>query len=584
MNIVGVSALFHTAACCLIQDGHLFSAAAQERFSRKKYDPGMPVDAFRFCLEQAGIGPADITCLAWYDSPQKKQDRQHTNKNQHRNPESGYDENRVRREIRELLGYEGLVLFFDHHLCHGASAFFYSGFKDAAVMTLDGVGEWATTTYGRGRGQVLEIFEEVHFPHSLGLFYSTLTAYLGFRVNDGECRVMGLASYGQPRYAAELRQLITAGKEGQYRLAMAYFDFPGGKQMYNPRLCTLLGREPRKPDAPLTQFHCDVAASVQTVFEEVLLSKIHYLAQRTGSSALCLAGGAALNCVANGRIRQESPFKKLFIQPAAGDDGACLGAAILAHGQMNRGKPLRQIPFQAHLGPGWNASQIAKLLGETAIDALDFRGREPALLAAVADRLSENKIVGWFQGRMEFGPRALGARSILANPMDPGARERLNRMIKKREGFRPFAPSVLEGCMKEHFSITCPSGFMLETCQVKSSLELPAITHVDGSARPQTVNQEQNPRFAALLSTFKQKTGCPILVNTSFNVQGEPIVCTPADALFGMVNAGLDCLVLEDFLIDSTQLPENLEQLISPWQAPLDHALSPTGDNLYTFV
>ena len=586
MNIIGLSAFYHQAACCLLQNGRLTAAAAQERFSRLKHDPKLPVQAFRYCLQAGNLNITDIDALAFYESPNKKVDRQRT----YSPPQTFVtrDNTYVQEIIRDNLGYEGPIYFFDHHQSHAAAAFFYSGFTEAAILTVDGVGEWATTTYGHGHQNSLTLFEEVVFPHSLGLLYATLTAYLGFRVNNGEYKVMGLAPYGQPRYLPQLQQLITLGEKGQYKLNLPFFDFMHGERMYNERLITLLGQPPRQPETAIEPFHCDVARSLQQLLEEILLTKITYLAQQVDSPNLCLAGGVALNCVANGRIHRQSPFRHLFIPPAPGDDGGCLGAAALAHihltGQRHSDDPLSH----PYLGPYWSTPEIAHLLTAAEIPALDFREKETALLTAVVQRLLSGQIIGWFQGRLEFGPRALGNRSILANPMLPDMQNQINQRIKQRESFRPFAPSVLETEAAAHFDLPYPSPFMLETCAVQSPLTLPAITHVDGSARPQTVNKQQNPRYAALLEQFYQQSGCPILLNTSFNMRGEPIVCTPTDALLCFGRSGLDSLVLGDFLIDRTALPANWQTLCTLWPqrqtSPFKQNKSVIHEQLYTFV
>lgn len=565
MNVIGVSALFHTAACCLVQDGRVVAAAAEERFTRVKYDRRMPVHAFRFCLEAGRISIADIDCLAWYESPSLKANRQMwaAGKGGYRSDEMHPQaEAHVEDQIRSLLGFQGPIVFFPHHLSHASSAFHLSGFPTAAILCLDGVGEWATTSYGRGEGSAIELFEEVTFPHSLGLFYSTLTAYLGFRVNDGEYKVMGLAPHGTLRYVDQLRQMIRVLPGGQYRLEPEFFDFQRGTAMFSPRLCELLGEPARPPGAALTAFHCDVSCSLQHVFEEILLAKVRYLATQVDSPNLCLAGGAALNCVANGKLLGSTRFGNLFVQPAAGDDGACLGAAMLAWlaraAPGSRPSPLTDV----FLGPRWNHDQIEAILKVSSLAWQDFRGREGALLEDVAGRLAAKQVVGWFQGGMEFGPRALGNRSILANPMDPGIRDRLNRMVKKRESFRPFAPAILLDEASAFLDLPHPSPYMLVTCQVKPSANLPGITHVDGSARPQTVTAESTGLFFRLLERFARQTGCPVLVNTSFNLKDQPIVRSPVDALLCMAEAGLDCLVLEEFLIDKAGLPSGLDQMV----------------------
>ncbi len=591
MNIVGISAFFHESASCLLRDGQLVAAASEERFSRVKHDPRLPVEAFRFCLESAGMGINEVDCLAYYECPRLKLGRQlwaGVPAGGASRDLSWLDPRQAERALRERLGFEGRILEFRHHESHAASAYFFSGFEDAAVFTADGVGEWATTTYGRGRGGKLEVLEQVEFPHSLGLLYSAITSYLGFPVNDGEYKVMGLAPYGTLRLAESLAQLVLTAPDGRYALDMSYFDFVRGRRMYSQKLCELLGQPPRRPGEEITDFHKDVARGLQLVLEEMLLQKVTYLHKLVGGNHLCMAGGVALNCVANGRILREGPFEHLFVQPASGDAGASIGAAALAHAKLGGTGSLRKPMRQVYLGPSWGSSEIARILSSTPFEAEDFRGREADLVAAVARRLERRQVVGWFHGAMEFGPRALGGRSILANPMDPGVRERLNRLVKKRESFRPFAPSVLAARAAEHFDLPHPSPFMLETCQVVSDLDLPGITHVDGSARPQTVDPVEHPRFAALLEAFDELTGCPMLVNTSFNVAGEPIVCSPVDALLCFAEAGLDSLVLEDFILDREALPEGWVGLLEGWRQPFSGPSSgrrtALNENLYTFV
>lgn len=573
MNVVGISAFFHESACCLLRDGRLVVAAEEERFSRVKHDPRLPVSAFRWCLRAGGIGIADVDAVAYYESPVRKLARQLWSGI----PLGDADPGRPERAIREGLGYEGPVLSFEHHASHAASAFLLSGFPEAAVLTVDGVGEWDTTTYGRG----LEVFERVEFPHSLGLLYSTITSYLGFEVNDGEYKVMGLGPYGRPRFADRIRTLVSSGPGGQFALDLRYFDFVRGSRMYSEALCGLFGAPPRPRESEITGFHHDVAQSLQVVLEEILLEKVRWLHRETGSRRLCMAGGVALNCVANGRILREGPFERLFVQPAAGDSGGCLGAAALAHLELAGQAPSDPMRH-AFLGPSWSADEVGTILASTGLRTLDFRGREPELLEAVVDRLAAGKVVGWFHGRMELGPRALGARSLLADPRDPGMRDRLNHLVKKREAFRPFAPSILLTHAREHLDLDHPSPFMLETCRVTSPLSLPAVTHVDGSARPQTVGPATAPRFADLLTAFHRRTGCPMLVNTSFNVRGEPIVCTPVDALLCFASTGIDALVLEDFVIDREALPDNLPELLASWSHPRSGFA--VSRDLYTFV
>jgi carbamoyltransferase len=567
-NIIGISCFFHDAACCLLKDGVLVAAAEEERFSRNKHDAGIPKRAFNYCLEEGGLTIDDIDCVVYYEEPAKKLARQVWMMLSGGLPAkkkilTRLDPHRPEREIREVLGYDGRIEYVGHHEAHAASTFYYSGFKDAAILTVDGVGEWDTTSYGRGNGNGLEILETVEFPHSLGLLYSTITGYLGFEVNEGEYKVMGLAPYGKPRHVDLIRKLIINQPGGQYLLDLRYFDFTSFKRMYSDEMLSLLGHPPREPKTEILDFHKDLARSLQYVLEEILMDKLQYLRQLTGVENLCMAGGVALNCVANGRIKREGPFKRMFVQPAAGDSGGALGAAAIAHTRLTNGKAESLSTLRhAYLGPAFSSEEVASFVESTGVAAQDFRGREAELLEGVAQRLAAGKIVGWFHGRMEFGPRALGARSILADPRGEKTQDRINSIIKQRESFRPFAPAVLEERAAAHFDLDHPSRYMLETCQVKSPIKLPAITHVDGSARVQTVDGDTNPRFARLLRAFERLTGCPILLNTSFNLNYEPIVCTPVDALICFIRSGLDVLVLEDFVIDRSAISAASEILL----------------------
>ncbi|HVS00870.1 MAG TPA: carbamoyltransferase [Thermoanaerobaculia bacterium] len=562
LNVIGISSGYHDSACCLMQDGVLVAAVQEERFTRVKNDKSLPRRAFRYCLEAGGLTISDVDCIAYYEDPVWKLGRQIW---------MGLlpDLPRQRREsilgrlvkslpqqvIRRAFGYGGPIEIVDHHLSHAASSFFFSGFEEAAILTLDGVGDWPTTTYGAGSGATVTRFEQVDFPDSLGFFYSAITGYLGFEVNEGEYKVMGLAPYGEPRYADEIRKLIEVTSAGQYRLDMSYFAFLNEESMYTQELCSLLGRPPRVPDSDLEPFHMDVARSAQTVLEEIMLEKVRYLHTRVPSENLCMAGGVALNVVANSRCLAEGPFQRLFVQPAAGDAGGSVGAAAVAHVRRTGEAPLRERMSHAYLGPANCSRQTYHILATSSAEFLDFRGRPDELIRFTVDRLLEGKVIGWSQGRMEFGPRALGARSILADPRRPNMRDRINAVVKMRESFRPFAPAVLEARAAEHFDLNHPSPFMLETCQVISPMELSAITHVDGSARVQTVTPETNPRFAALLEEFYRRTGCPVLLNTSFNMRGEPIVCTAVDAINCFVRCQMDLLVLEDFVLDRSGIP-----------------------------
>ena len=589
MNIVGISAFYHDSSCCLLQGGRLLAAASEERFSRRKHDPGPPVEAFDHCLRQGGLSLADLDAVAYYEEPRRKLARQLW-AGAPQGPEEGIgsadlawlDASQAEDTLRRRLGFEAPWLTFPHHLCHAASSYAFSGFDDAAVLTVDGVGDWATTTYGAASGDHIDLFEEVSFPHSLGLLYATVTSYLGFRVNGGEYKVMGLAPYGQPRYVDQICQLVGMGSDGQFALNLRYFDFLTGRRMFSPQLCELFGRPPRVAESPIEPFHHDVARSLQLVLEEILLEKVGYLHRRVGSENLCMAGGVALNCVANGRIRREGPFRQLFIQPAAGDAGGCLGAAVLAHQQLTGGSARQILPHLA-LGPSFSQHEISLLLADTGVTPQDFTDRPEALADAVAQRLADRQTVAWFQGAMEFGPRALGQRSILANPLDPEIRERLNRDVKRREAFRPFAPCVLAERAAQHFRLDHPSPFMLETCDVDSPLALPGITHVDGSARPQTVDPAVLPQLAAILRAFETRTGCPVLVNTSFNLRGEPIVCTSFDALACFARSDLDCLVMEGLLVDRHQLPSSWPKLLEHLHGTRPQRRS-ISQQLYTFV
>ena len=577
-NIIGISCFFHDAACCLLKDGVLVAAVEEERFSRNKHDASIPKRAFNYCLEAGGLTIDEVDCVAYYEEPTKKLARQISmimpGLSSEKKMMVRLDPHRANREIREVLGYDGPIEYVGHHQAHAASCFYYSGFDDAAILTVDGVGEWDTTSFGRGNGRDLEILETVEFPHSLGLLYSTITGYLGFEVNEGEYKVMGLAPYGQPRYADLIRKLIINQPGGQYLLDMQYFNFKSFKRMYSDKMLDLLGHPPRQPRTEILDFHKDLARSLQYVLEELLMDKLKYLHELTGSENLCMAGGVALNCVANGRIKREGPFKQMFVQPAAGDSGGALGAAAIAYKRRANGTAKPLLLNHAYLGPAFTSEEVASVIESTGVKAQDFRGREVDLIEAVAQRLAADKIVGWFHGRMEFGPRALGARSILADPRGEKTQDRINSIIKQRESFRPFAPAVLEDRAAAHFDLDHASRYMLETCQVKSPIKMPAITHVDGSARVQTVSEETNPRFARLLRAFERLTGCPILLNTSFNLNYEPIVCTPIDALICFILSGLDTLVLEDFVIDRSGISVVTEFVLRKSAQARPHAIT----------
>ena len=583
MNIIGISAFFHDSACCLLQDGKITAAVEEERFSRIKADPALPRLAIKHCLDNAGLSISDIDCIAYYENPEKKLARQLWSGVLGSSADvlKKVAPQLVEREIRSILGFEGLIKMVDHHMSHAASSFFFSGFEESAIFTVDGVGEWATTTYGLGSGNKINIFEEVAFPDSLGLLYSTITSYLGFGVNDGEYKVMGLAPYGKPLYLDKMRALIEMKEQGQYRLNMEYFGFLTGNKMYTEKLFSLFGRPPREEDAELEVFHTDIAKSLQVLLEEILIEKANYLHGQTGADNLCMAGGVALNCVANGQLLRKGPFKKLFVQPAANDAGGSIGAAAAAHIELTNTRPAYERLSSPYLGPSYSNKEIHKFLQSTSLEYLNCTGDTEKLLAVTAQRISEGKVVGWFQGRMEFGPRSLGARSIIADPRNATMRDRINSMVKKREGFRPFAPAVLDYKASEHFDMDHDSPFMLETCDVISPLSLPAITHVDNSARVQTVHREMNPIFFDLITAFDKLTGCPIVLNTSFNIKGEPIVCSPEDAIRCFITTDIDLLVIGDFIIER----EKNNFIFLPLLLSREHVKgSGIGHDVYTFV
>ena len=624
MRVLGLSAFYHDSAAALVEGGRIVAAAQEERFTRRKHDSDYPANAVACCLDRAGITLDAVDRVAFYDKPFLKFERlletyvafapRGFRSFSMAVPvwikEKLFQKDLLRRKLRALapeVDWDARLLFAEHHQSHAASAFYPSPFRDAVVLTMDGVGEWATTSAAVGHGNELEMVREIHFPHSLGLLYSAFTYYTGFKVNSGEYKVMGLAPYGEPKHArAILDHLIDLKPDGTFRLDLGYFDYCTGLTMTNGRFDALFGGPARKPEEPLTQRHMDLAASVQAVTEEAVLRLTRSLREETGIPYLCLAGGVALNCVANGKVLRDGRFDDLWVQPAAGDAGGALGAALAASGDRWRGRLAipqsgiagaptstagddlgrRRPPTSAaggdamqgaFLGPEFGPEQI-----RAALDAAGARYEtlgDEALIAATVEALAAGKAVGWFQGRMEFGPRALGNRSILADARSPTMQKTLNLKIKHRESFRPFAPSVPRADVADWFELDRDSPYMLLVAGVKperrrgeadtpnnalSGLdrlnvprsEVPAVTHVDYSARVQTVHPETNPRYHALLEAFKAKTGCPVLVNTSFNVRGEPIVCTPADAFRCFMGTGLDCLAIGNcFLRKEAQDP-----------------------------
>ncbi|RMH52830.1 MAG: hypothetical protein D6685_16210 [Bacteroidetes bacterium] len=582
MTILGISCWYHDAAACLVRDGRIVAAAQEERFSRIKHDPSFPARAIDYCLREAGVTVDDLDAVAFYDKPFLKFERLLETYLAYAPaglpsflkamPLWLKQKLWIPDLIARELGFDGPILFPEHHESHAASAFYPSPFEEAAFLTTDGVGEWATTSYGVGRGRELAMHAEIHFPHSLGLLYSAFTYFCGFKVNSGEYKLMGLAPYGEPRYVqAILDELIDLRADGSFRLNMRYFPYPAGLRMTGRRFAARFGGPPRAPEGPLTQREMDLARSVQAVTEEVVLRMARHVHAETGLPNLCLAGGVALNCVANGRLLREGPFERLWIQPAAGDAGGALGAALMAwHGWAAQPRtPLAPDAMQgAYLGPAFSEDAIAAFLTGAGlpfehVGYADLPDRVAALLA-------EGQVVGWFQGRMEFGPRALGHRSILADPRGRDVQRTVNLKIKFRESFRPFAPSVTAERAADVFDLDVPSPYMLLVAGVRGATvggegldrlrhvdsPVPAVTHVDGSARVQTVDAATNPLFHRLLRAFEARTGCPVLVNTSFNVRGEPIVCTPEDAYRCFRRTHLDALVLGPFLLTKAMFPD----------------------------
>jgi carbamoyltransferase len=591
MIVLGISAYYHDSAAALVKDGVVLAAAQEERFTRKKHDPGFPVHAVKWCLEGAGVKASDVDYVAFYDKPFLKFERlletylafapRGFTSFRMAMPvwigEKLFQKDMLRKELKaidESLGVQEKLLFAEHHFSHAASAFYPSPFEDAAVLTMDGVGEWATTSAGVGRGNNLSIEKEIHFPHSLGLLYSAFTYYTGFKVNSGEYKLMGLAPYGEPKYAQViLDHLIDIKEDGSFRLNLDYFDYCTGLRMTNAQFDALFDGPARGPDELLTQRHMDLAASIQAVTEDVVLRLTRALAAETKMKKLCLAGGVALNCVANGIVLRDARFDEIWIQPAAGDAGGALGAALATCHHQNAIPRAFSNALDgmrgAYLGPSFTQSEIERQLTEAGAKFTVLP--EDRLLDATAQALANGKAVGWFQGRMEFGPRALGARSILGDARSPVMQKLLNLKVKYRESFRPFAPSVLREDVADWFEMDADSPYMLLVAPVKQSRQrtmsedqqklfgidklnvsrsdIPAVTHVDYSARIQTVHADTNPRYHALISSFKKLTGCPVLVNTSFNVRGEPIVCSPRDAFSCFMGTEIEMLVIGDCVL-----------------------------------
>jgi carbamoyltransferase len=566
MYVLGLSCFYHDAGACLLHDGEIVAAAEEERFTRKKHDSGFPEHATHYCLEAAGISPQDLDYVVFYEKPLLKFERiASTCATTYPSSRSVFvrampswlgEKLWVRGHIRRHLpGYRGRILFGEHHLSHAASAYFPSPYIDAAILTADGVGECTSTAIGIGQGLDLELTHEIRFPHSLGLLYSAFTAYLGFEVNEGEYKVMGMAAYGRPTYADKVRKLIRFAEDASFHLDMRYFAYHRSLKSFTQAFVDLFG-PPRSPEAGLEQHYADIAASIQLITEEAMLGLARHVRTLSGSRNLCMAGGVALNVLANARVLRESGFDNLWVQPAAGDSGGCIGAAAYLYHTVLRQE--RRVPMEtAYLGPAYSDHQIRAFLHE--IEAPFTPLDEPQIAPSVARLLAENNVVGWFQGRMEFGPRALGARSILANPTDAKMKDVLNEKIKHRELFRPFAPSVLREAASTYFEFDGHHGerespFMLLVAEVRPDKQhlLPAVTHADGTARVQTVTRSQNSRYYSLIEEFGKLSGVPVLVNTSFNVRGEPIVCTPAEAFNSFSHTDMDYLVMGANLIPAS--------------------------------
>lgn len=569
MYILGISCFYHDAAACLLKDGELIAAVQEERFTRIKHDYSFPIHSINYCLKQAGIAVKNLDYIGFYEKPLLKFERilysyLATFPRSFRAflkamPVWLREKLWIGNLISKRLGYEGEILFCEHHLSHAASAFLVSPFKEAAILTIDGVGEWATATYGVGKGNEISLFKEIRYPHSLGLLYSAFTYHLGFRVNSAEYKVMGLAPYGEPKYVDLIkRELIAIKEDGSFQMNMAYFAYPYGLTMTNGKFDRLFGVGPRKPESALEQVHKDLAASIQKVTEEVMVKMAQNLFRETGLTNLCLAGGVALNCVGNGQILRGTPFKNIFIQPAASDAGGALGVAEFIYHNLLKNER-RFVLAHAFWGPDYSDAEIEQYLRSQNVLFRCYKREE--LLKEVASLIEQQKVIGWFQGRMEFGPRALGNRSIIADARNPENRDIVNLKIKFRESFRPFAPSVLADKAKEYFELDCLSPYMLLTAQVRADKRtIPAVTHVDGSARIQTVNREENALFYDLIKVFYELTGCPVIINTSFNVRGEPIVCTPEEAFGCFINTDMDYLVIGSFVLDKQQMPADLKQ------------------------
>ncbi len=568
MYILGISCYYHDASAALIKDGKIVAAAEEERFTRIKHDSGFPINAVKFCLNSQGISINDIGYIGFYEKPLVKLERvlyQHLEmfplslKTFVTSMPSWLTEKlRVIRKVRKALKYKGDVLFIEHHMAHAASAFLPSPFKKAAIVTVDGVGEWTTTAYGIGNKNSINLLKEIRFPHSLGLLYSTITAYLGFKVNNSEYKVMGLSAYGNQdketnEFYQKIKQVIDLKEDGSFRLNMGYFTYHYKDRMPSKRLCRLLGGKIRKRSEPITKRHKDIAAALQIVYEEALFRILNHIQRQTKQKNIVLAGGCGLNSVANGKILKNTKFKNIWIQPASSDSGTSIGAALYIYNTILN-KERKEPMDSAYLGPEFSKQEIKEFLEKNRIKYREFKSQED-LIKTTSNLIFKNKVIGWFQGRMEFGPRALGSRSILANPCNPKARELLNKKVKHRESFRPFAPVVCEEDAEKYFEcdkpLPKPADFMLMVYPIKKEYQkkLPSVTHIDGTGRLQVIRKKQNELYYKLIKRFGHVSGIPILINTSFNIRGESIVCTPNDAYKCMMGTEIDCLIIGNFLV-----------------------------------
>tara|TARA_Y100000022_G_scaffold199821_1_gene213253 strand:- start:351 stop:2168 length:1818 start_codon:yes stop_codon:yes gene_type:complete len=588
MYILGISAYYHDSAACILKDGRIIAAAQEERFTRKKHDQNFPINAIKYCMQEAGIIADDLKIVAFYDKPFLKFERiletylsfapKGISSFLKAMPLWIKKKLWIKTLIQDEIGFKGKVLFPEHHASHAASAFYASSFQNAAFLTMDGVGEWATTSYGIGNGNKMEVLADIKFPNSLGLLYSAFTYYTGFRVNSGEYKVMGLAPYGEAKYKDLIyKHLIDVKEDGSFKMDMSYFDYNVGLKMTNSKFNNLFGGPPRQPETDLTQKEMDLARSVQEVTEEIVLKMAKHVRKVTNEKYLCLAGGVALNCVANGKLLRSKIFDDIFIQPAAGDAGGALGSAYIAWYQHLDNKRIAdgKTDFMngAYLGPEFSNEEIKKYLNEK-----DYKYKkltDDELPEKIADLINEQNVIGWFQGKMEFGPRALGGRTIIGDSRSAETQKTINLKIKYRESFRPFAPSIREENISEYFDIDRPSPYMLLVADVKKDKQLPmtkeqesyfglkklniarsevpAITHVDYSARIQSVSKNTNKRYHDMLTAFNEKYGCPVIVNTSFNVRGEPIVCTPKDAYLCFMRTEMDYLIMNNYLLSKKE-------------------------------